>query len=44
MVTGNADKETVTAVVQAGVNGYVVKPVALEALKQRVVHIVGQLT
>ena len=44
MVTAIADKETVTAVVQAGVNGYVVKPVALEALKQRVVHIVGQLT
>jgi two-component system chemotaxis response regulator CheY len=44
MVTGSADKETVSAVVQAGVNGYVVKPVALEALKQRVVHILGQLT
>lgn len=44
MVTGNADGETVTAVVKAGVNGYVVKPVSLEALKQRVVHILGQLT
>jgi tripartite-type tricarboxylate transporter receptor subunit TctC len=43
MVTGNADKETVTAVVQAGVNGYVVKPVSLEALKARVVHIFGDL-
>ena len=43
MVTGNADKQTVTAVVQAGVNGYVVKPVSLEALKARVVHILGDL-
>jgi len=43
MVTGNADKETVTSVVQAGVNGYVVKPVSLEALKARVVHILGEL-
>jgi two-component system chemotaxis response regulator CheY len=44
MVTGNADGETVTSVVKAGVNGYVVKPVSLEALKQRVVHILGPLT
>ena len=43
MVTGNADKETVTSVVQAGVNGYVVKPVSLEALKARVGHILGEL-
>ncbi len=43
MVTGNADKQTVTSVVQAGVNGYVVKPVSLEALKARVVHILGDL-
>jgi two-component system chemotaxis response regulator CheY len=43
MVTGNSDKETVTSVVQAGVNGYVVKPVSLEALKARVVHIFGDL-
>lgn len=43
MVTGNADKQTVTSVVQAGVNGYVVKPVSLEALKARVVHILGEL-
>jgi two-component system, chemotaxis family, chemotaxis protein CheY len=43
MVTGNAEKETVTSVVQAGVNGYVVKPVSLEALKARIVKILGDL-
>jgi len=44
MVTGSSDKETVSSVVQAGVNGYVVKPVSFEALKQRVVHVLGPLT
>jgi RecA-family ATPase len=44
LVACNADGETVTSVVKAGVNGYVVKPVSLEALKQRVVHILGPLT
>lgn len=44
MVTGNADNATVTSVLQAGVNGYVVKPVAFEALKQRVEKILGPLT
>jgi two-component system chemotaxis response regulator CheY len=44
MVTGNSDKATVAAVVQAGVNGYVVKPVSLEALKARILHILGPLT
>jgi two-component system, chemotaxis family, chemotaxis protein CheY len=43
MVTGNAEKNTVSAVVQAGVNGYVVKPVSLEALRARIVHILGEL-
>jgi two-component system chemotaxis response regulator CheY len=44
MVTGNADSQTVSSVVQAGVNGYVVKPVSLEALKTRVTHVLGPLT
>ena len=44
MVTGNADNATVTSVLQAGVNGYVVKPVAFEALKQRVEKVLGPLT
>jgi len=44
MVTGNADKGTVASVVQAGVNGYVVKPVSLEALKARITHILGPLS
>ena len=44
MVTGNSDKETVASVVQAGVNGYVVKPVSFDALKQRIEKILGPLT
>ena len=44
MVTGNSDKETVSSVVQAGVNGYVVKPVSFDALKQRIEKILGPLT
>ena len=44
MVTGNSDKETVSSVVSAGVNGYVVKPVSFDGLKQRVEKILGPLT
>jgi len=44
MVTGSSDNETVSSVVQAGVNGYVVKPVSFDALKQRVEKILGPLT
>ena len=44
MVTGSSDGETVSSVVKAGVNGYVVKPVSFEALKQRIVHVLGPLT
>jgi two-component system, chemotaxis family, chemotaxis protein CheY len=44
MVTGNSDTETVSKVVQAGVNGYVVKPVSFEAIKARVEKILGPLT
>lgn len=44
MVTGNSDSETVSKVVQAGVNGYVVKPLSFEALKQRVEKVLGPLT
>lgn len=43
MVTGNASKDTVMSVVSAGVNGYVVKPVSLDALKQRVQKVFGIL-
>jgi two-component system chemotaxis response regulator CheY len=43
MVTGNNDSATVQSVVQAGVNGYVVKPVSQEALKARIVKIFGSL-
>jgi two-component system chemotaxis response regulator CheY len=44
MVTGSSDNETVSSVVQAGVNGYVVKPVSFDALKQRVEKILGPIT
>jgi len=44
MVTGSADMDTVAIFAKTGVNGYVVKPVAFDALKARVVHILGQLT
>ena len=44
MVTGSSDNETVSSVLQAGVNGYVVKPVSFDALKQRVEKILGTLT
>ncbi len=44
MVTGSSDGETVQSVVQAGVNGYVVKPVSFDGLKQRVEKILGPLS
>jgi two-component system, chemotaxis family, chemotaxis protein CheY len=44
MVTGNNDSATVQAVVQAGVNGYVVKPVAQDQLEARVTKILGPLS
>lgn len=44
MVTGSSDNETVSSVVSAGVNGYVVKPVSFDGLKQRVEKILGPLT
>lgn len=44
MVTGSSDGETVQSVVQAGVNGYVVKPMSFDGLKQRVEKILGPLT
>jgi two-component system, chemotaxis family, chemotaxis protein CheY len=43
MVTGNNDSAIVQSVVQAGVNGYVVKPVSQEALNARIVKIFGPL-
>lgn len=43
MVTGNSDSGSVQAVVQAGVNGYVVKPVSQDALNARIVKIFGPL-
>ncbi len=44
MLTGNSDSETVSKVVQAGVNGYMVKPVSFEALKLRVEKVLGALS
>jgi two-component system chemotaxis response regulator CheY len=44
MVTGNNDSGTVQSVVQAGVNGYVVKPVAQDQLEARVTKILGPLS
>ena len=43
MVTGNSDSGSVQAVVQAGVSGYVVKPVSQDALAARIVKIFGPL-
>lgn len=43
MVTGNADADVVTSVMQAGVNGYVVKPVSASALRQRIEKALGPL-
>jgi len=43
MITGNADAEIVSAVLQAGVNNYVVKPVSATALRQRVEKVLGPL-
>ena len=43
MVTGNSDSGSVQQVVQAGVNGYVVKPVSQDALNARIVKIFGPL-
>ena len=43
MVTGNADAETVQAVMKAGVNNYIVKPISAAALKQRVEKVLGPL-
>ena len=44
MVTGNADRETVTTVMQAGVNNYVVKPVSAINLRARIEQVLGKLT
>ena len=43
MLTGNAEPETVSAVGQAGVNNYIVKPVSLETLKKRIEQVLGPL-
>ena len=43
MLTGNAGAETVSSVVQAGVNNYIVKPVSLETLRKRVEQVLGPL-
>jgi two-component system chemotaxis response regulator CheY len=44
MLTAEAKREQIVEAAQAGVNGYVVKPVSLEALKARILHILGPLT
>lgn len=44
MLTGNSDAETVSSVVKAGVNNYIVKPVSLDTLKKRVEQVLGGLT
>ena len=43
MVTGNADADTVQAVMKAGVNNYIVKPISAAALKQRIEKVLGPL-
>ncbi len=44
MITGNMEKETVMAVMKAGVNNYIVKPVSAATLKQRMEPVIGKLT
>ena len=43
MITGNADAETVQSVLQAGVNNYIVKPISVATLKQRIEKVMGPL-
>jgi len=43
MITGNSDAETVSAVVKAGVNNYVVKPVSYDTLKKKMEQVLGAL-
>ncbi len=43
MVTGNADAETVQAVMKAGVNNYIVKPISAASLRQRIEKVLGPL-
>lgn len=44
MLTGNANAETVSMVVRAGVSNYLVKPVSCEMLKKRIEQVVGALS
>ncbi len=41
MITGEASKDRVDAALKAGVTGYVAKPFSLEALKKRLVSVLG---
>jgi len=44
MITGNSDAETVSSVVRAGVNNYIVKPVSFDTLKKKMEQVLGALT
>ena len=43
MITGNADVDVVQAVMKAGVNNYIVKPLSADALRQRIEKVLGPL-
>lgn len=43
MLTGNANAETVSMVVRAGVSNYLIKPISCDMLKKRIEQVVGAL-
>lgn len=43
MITGNQERETIQAAIKAGVNNYVVKPVAGPNLRARIEQVIGKL-
>ncbi len=42
MITGEASKDRVAAAMEAGVTSFIVKPVSLEAVKKRMVSVLGE--
>lgn len=44
MVTAEARKENVIAAVQAGANGYIVKPFSAETLDEKLSNVIGKMT
>ncbi|CAK0772819.1 putative Chemotaxis protein CheY [Gammaproteobacteria bacterium] len=42
MITGNADKKHVVAALQAGIDGYVVKPFSIDALAKRIQEVMAK--